>query len=368
MYLKVLFKKCYDLFHFTFVFDVRVQEYIQHILLHISHSGTWNHYDLIFGRVSWKGNKIHILGYYSKICSSQYYIRYRYCKSVITNKIDMYVAWSTTQVFHWKCWTCPTVVPHASWFPLFPWQDMWAVFPASSLSPGSQKKSVTYLKITRSHDNHRRVTCCRSGRLRPRQPNQTMTLEWKPRGVTPMQDTVYPIKCAHNIAVLCPGLIFVIVPKGSMRYSYHYPSIYAGIGINVYLPQCQWSKPRRTWSKFVPYEITTITTKYEAWWRHQMETFSALLALCVGNSPVAGEFPAQRPVTRSFDIFSDPHLNKRWSKQSWGWWFETPSRSLWRHCNECMHDFSGVLYSIFYLLIKDSCVTALLRTKPSASR
>ena len=40
----------------------------------------------------------------------------------------------------------------------------------------------------------------------------------------------------------------------------------------------------------------------KTWWRHQMETFSALLALCAGNSPVTGEFPAQRPVTRSFDI------------------------------------------------------------------
>ena len=40
-----------------------------------------------------------------------------------------------------------------------------------------------------------------------------------------------------------------------------------------------------------------------AWWRHQMETFSALLAICAGNSPVSGEFPAQRPVTRSFDVF-----------------------------------------------------------------
>ena len=28
-------------------------------------------------------------------------------------------------------------------------------------------------------------------------------------------------------------------------------------------------------------------------------------------------------------------LNKRLSKQRWGWWFETPSRPLWRHCNEC---------------------------------
>ena len=46
------------------------------------------------------------------------------------------------------------------------------------------------------------------------------------------------------------------------------------------------------------------------WWRHQMETFSALLALCVGNSPVTGEFSAQRPVTRNFDIFFDLGLNK----------------------------------------------------------
>ena len=36
-----------------------------------------------------------------------------------------------------------------------------------------------------------------------------------------------------------------------------------------------------------------------------METFSALLAICAGNSPVSGEFPAQRPVTQSFDVFFD---------------------------------------------------------------
>ena len=47
-----------------------------------------------------------------------------------------------------------------------------------------------------------------------------------------------------------------------------------------------------------------------------METFSALLALCAGNSPVTGEIPAQRPVTRSFDIFFYLRLNKRLSKQS----------------------------------------------------
>ena len=53
----------------------------------------------------------------------------------------------------------------------------------------------------------------------------------------------------------------------------------------------------------------------DAWWRHQMETFSALLALCAGNSPVTGEFPSQGPVTLSFDVFFDLHLNKRWSTQ-----------------------------------------------------
>ena len=47
-----------------------------------------------------------------------------------------------------------------------------------------------------------------------------------------------------------------------------------------------------------------------------METSSALLALCDGNPPVTSRFPSL------FDV----HLNKRW--------FETPSRSVWRHCNE----------------------------------
>ena len=63
-----------------------------------------------------------------------------------------------------------------------------------------------------------------------------------------------------------------------------------------------------------------------------METFSALLALCAGNSPISGEFP--RPVTRSFDVFFDMRLIKRLSKHSRGWWFQMLSRPLWRHCND----------------------------------
>ena len=59
-------------------------------------------------------------------------------------------------------------------------------------------------------------------------------------------------------------------------------------------------------------------------------------SLC-GEFTGPGEFPTQRPVTRSFDVFFDLRLNKRLSKQPWGWWFETPSWSLWRQCNDWGH-------------------------------
>ena len=55
--------------------------------------------------------------------------------------------------------------------------------------------------------------------------------------------------------------------------------------------------------------------------------------LC-GEFTSPGEFPAQRPVTRSFDVFFHLRLNKRLSKQPWGWWFETTRWSLWRHRND----------------------------------
>ena len=79
-----------------------------------------------------------------------------------------------------------------------------------------------------------------------------------------------------------------------------------------------------------------------SWWRHQMETFSALLAICAGNAPVTGEFPAQRPETRNFNVFFDLRLNKRLNKQWWSWWFETPSCPLWRHYNVVVNDLTSV--------------------------
>ena len=51
-------------------------------------------------------------------------------------------------------------------------------------------------------------------------------------------------------------------------------------------------------------------------WRHQMGTFSALLALCEGNPPVTVGLPSQRPATRIFGVFFDVSLKKRLNKQS----------------------------------------------------
>ena len=81
--------------------------------------------------------------------------------------------------------------------------------------------------------------------------------------------------------------------------------------------------------------------KFVPWWRHQMETLSAL---------VTGRWILQRPVTWSFDVFFNLRLNKRWSKQSRCRWFETPSRSVWRHCND---DFEiGYKGHVYYMGIE----------------
>ena len=71
--------------------------------------------------------------------------------------------------------------------------------------------------------------------------------------------------------------------------------------------------------------------------------FAYMMASSNGNifrvtGPLCGEFTghrwisSKRPVTRSFDVFFDQHLNKLLSKQSRRRWFWTSSRSLWRHC------------------------------------
>ena len=111
------------------------------------------------------------------------------------------------------------------------------------------------------------------------------------------------------------------------------------VGLLVGTVMVQWKTQMTTFSKggicrIRTLEIELVIFAHQPWWRHQMETFSPLLALCAGNSSVTGEFPAQWPVTRSFDIlFFYPSLNKRLSKQRIHRWFETPSRLLWRQSN-----------------------------------
>ena len=78
------------------------------------------------------------------------------------------------------------------------------------------------------------------------------------------------------------------------------------------------------------------TTRYSFTWWQKEDSFH-MKTSSTGNifrvtGPLCWEFPAQRSETRSFDIFFDLRLNKQLNKQSWGWWFETLSRSLWRHC------------------------------------
>ena len=84
---------------------------------------------------------------------------------------------------------------------------------------------------------------------------------------------------------------------------------------------------------------------------------SALLAFCAGNSLVTGEFLAQRPVTRSYGGSFDLRLNKRLSKWSRRRWFVTPSRSLWRRCNDIGCVYRGSQMSLLW------CLTCSLPTK-----
>ena len=97
-----------------------------------------------------------------------------------------------------------------------------------------------------------------------------------------------------------------------------------------------WSASKCT-GTLSPDFLFNLSWSNTSWRRHQMETFSALLALCEGNQPVTGGFLSQRPVTWSFDAFLDLCLNNRLIKQSGRWWCETPSCSLESHSNALVH-------------------------------
>ena len=91
------------------------------------------------------------------------------------------------------------------------------------------------------------------------------------------------------------------------------------------------------------------------WWRHQMETFSALLAICAGNSSVTGEFSTQRPVTRSFGVFFDLRLNK-WIN---GWVNNREAGDLRHHRTH---------YDVFVMLVNTMAADALAPTLSSTRK
>ena len=85
-------------------------------------------------------------------------------------------------------------------------------------------------------------------------------------------------------------------------------TLHLGLWVHQGQLRAVWSRVETVFALRQPIYIAS-------WWRHQVEPFSALLAFCAGNSPVTGEFPAQRSVTRSFDVFFDLRL-RPWTN-SW---------------------------------------------------
>ena len=82
--------------------------------------------------------------------------------------------------------------------------------------------------------------------------------------------------------------------------------------------------------------------------------------LC-GEFTVPGDFPAQRPVTRSFNVFFELRLNKRLSKQSRGWWFETLLRPLWRHCNAIITGWATWVEDMMLTLVDNDDLLVFLK-------
>ena len=73
-------------------------------------------------------------------------------------------------------------------------------------------------------------------------------------------------------------------------------------GVGAFMHFLHMFNHQLLWETFLGFFNENLSVR-SAWWRYQMEAFSALLALCERNPPVTGGFPSQRPVTRSFDFF-----------------------------------------------------------------
>ena len=99
-------------------------------------------------------------------------------------------------------------------------------------------------------------------------------------------------------------------------------------GCSITLGICMWFTPHILWLLHWRGQSWSMS-----WWRHQMETFSALLAICAGKSPVTRKKGSDAEHWRFLDLRLNICLSKQWR----GWWFETPSHPLWRPCNVCSY-------------------------------
>ena len=116
----------------------------------------------------------------------------------------------------------------------------------------------------------------------------------------------------HNFCKSCqvPNCIF------ECWYNCNVPT--SPTNVSIQIRSC---KPKKKNSFYIHDVFLFIQFEWNkrAWWRHQIETFSALLALCKGNSPATGEYPSQRLVTQSFDVFFDLHLNQHINSWANNW-------------------------------------------------
>ena len=116
--------------------------------------------------------------------------------------------------------------------------------------------------------------------------------------------------------------VFILVARGTcIRYM---------LQIYIYICIYIWNNKYNSYQ--TPRDLTCLQVGHGMMTSSNGNIFRAVTDPFEGNSPVTGAIPSQRPVTRSFDVFCDARLSKRLRKQSRSWWFEAPSRSLWRYC------------------------------------
>ena len=118
-------------------------------------------------------------------------------------------------------------------------------------------------------------------------PNSMKLIDWKRRAKLITKKTKHSIGWSnryHKIWLV----LWITILYGQYRY---------GIW-QAALQLCHMdTSPPDSWSWWAGRQKCIIP-----WWRHQMETFSAILALCEGNPLVIGGFPSQKTTTRRFDV------------------------------------------------------------------